>query len=89
MTLDTLLTILGSNVVVAVFSYMTGKRKTSAETDNIILDGLEKSINVYRSIIDDLKEQIEALNSKVGILEAKIEELIKENHELKGFGKRL
>lgn len=89
MTLDTILTILGSNVVVAVFSYMTGKRKTSAETDNIILDGLEKSINVYRSIIDDLKVQIEALNSKVGLLEAKIEELIKENHELKGFGKRL
>lgn len=89
MTIETILTILGSNVIVAIFSYITGKRKSSAETDNLILDGLEKSVNVYRSIIEDLKQEIEALNSKVGILEAKIEELIKENHTLKGFGKGL
>lgn len=87
MSIETILTIFGSNVVVAIFSYLTGKRKSTVETDNLILDGLEKSVNVYRNIIEDLKLQIEALNNKVGILESKIEELIKENHALKGYGK--
>lgn len=75
--------------MVGIFSYVTGKRKSSAETDNIILDGLEKSINLYREIVEDLKKEIESLNGKVQILEAKIEELIKENHQLKNYGKGL
>lgn len=89
MTIDTILTILGSNVMVGIFSFLSGKRKSKAETDNIILDGLEKSINLYREIIDDLKREIESLNQKVSALESKIEDLIKENHELKGYGKGL
>lgn len=89
MSIETLITILGSNVVVGIFSYVTGKRKSSAETDNIILDGLEKSINLYREIVEDLKKEIESLNGKVQVLEAKIEELIKENHQLKNYGKGL
>lgn len=89
MSIETLITILGSNVVVGFFSYLTGKRKSKAETDNIILDGLEKSINLYREIVEDLKKEIESLNGKVQLLETKIEELIKENHQLKNYGKGL
>jgi len=83
MTLDTLLTILGSNIVIAVFSYFTGKRRSDVETDNTILAGLEQSVAIYRDIIEDLRKEIEKLNLKIGELEAKIDELHQENKKLK------
>ncbi len=83
MTLDTLLTILGSNIVIAVFSYFTGRRKSNVETDNAVLVGLEHSVSIYRDIIEDLRKEIEKLNIKIGELEAKIDELHKENKQLK------
>ena len=83
MNLETLLTIFGSNVVVAVFSYFTGKRKSDVETDNTILAGLEQSVAIYRDIIEDLRNEIEKLNNKIEHLEKRIEELHKENKILK------
>lgn len=83
MTIDTILTILGSNVIVALFSYFSGKRKTDVETDNQILQGLEHSISIYRDIIEDLRLEVSKLQSKIEILEAKIDELHKENKQLK------
>ena len=86
MTIETILTILGSNVIVAFLSFFTGKRKTNAETDDTILAGLEQSISIYRDIIEDLRREINTLSDKVVILETKIEELHKENKVLKGYG---
>lgn len=83
MTIETILTILGSNVFVAFFSYLTGKRKSDVETDNTILAGLEQSVAIYRDIIMDLKREIESLNGKIQHLEQKIEELYQENKRLK------
>lgn len=83
MTLETILTILGSNVVVAIFGFLSGKRKSSAETDNIVLKNLETSILLYKGIIDDLREEILTLNIKVQSLEQKIDELHEENKRLK------
>lgn len=83
MNLETLLTILGSNVIVALFSYFTGKRKTDVETDNTILAGLEQSVAIYRDIIEDLRTEIQTLNAKITHLEKRVEELHKENKILK------
>ena len=83
MSLETILTILGSNVVVGIFSYFTGKRRIDVETDNTILAGLEQSVSIYRDIIEDLRVQIEKLNNKIQHLETKIDELHKENKKLK------
>lgn len=83
MTLEILLTILGSNVVVAIFSFLTGKRKSDVETDNTILAGLEQSVAIYRDIIEDLRTEIQKLNGKISHLETRIEELHKENKILK------
>lgn len=82
-TIDTILTILGSNVVVAVLSYFQGIKKSKAETDNTILAGLEQSVSIYRDIIIDLKGEIEALSRKIQELEDKVEKLHKENKQLK------
>lgn len=83
MTIDTIMAILGSNAAVALISYFSGKRKQNVETDNQVLHNLEISINVYRGIIEDLKNQIQTLNVKVQELEDKVDELMEENHNLR------
>jgi peptidoglycan hydrolase CwlO-like protein len=83
MNIETILTILGSNVITSIASYFAGKRKTKAETDNLILSNLEKSILLYSQIITDLRSEIELLNIKVQELEGKIDELHLENKKLK------
>jgi peptidoglycan hydrolase CwlO-like protein len=83
MNIETILTILGSNVITSIASFFAGKRKTKAETDNLILLNLEKSILLYSQIISDLRSEIELLNIKVQELEGKIDELHLENKKLK------
>jgi hypothetical protein len=83
MNIETILSILGSNVITSIASFFAGKRKTKAETDNLILLNLEKSILLYSQIITDLRSEIELLNIKVQELEGKIDELHLENKKLK------
>lgn len=83
MNTETLLTILGSNVIVAIFSYVTGIRKNKIENDNTVLVGLQHSVGIYQEIIESLREEIQTLNSKISHLENRIEELYKENKILK------
>jgi peptidoglycan hydrolase CwlO-like protein len=77
------LLLLISNALTGVIAWFVGKRKVNAETDNQVLRNLELSVNLYRGIIDDLKKEIEALNVKIQELEDKIDELHRENRELK------
>ena len=83
MNIETILAILGSNVITSIASFFAGKRKTKAETDNLILFNLEKSILLYSQIITDLRSEIELLNIKVQDLEKKIDDLHAENRKLK------
>lgn len=83
MNLETIMTILGSNVIVGIFSYFTGKRRTDVQTDNEVLIGLQHSVSIYRDIIEDLRKEIEKLNIKIEHLETKINELHAENKMLK------
>ena len=72
-----------SNSLTAIAAWFVGKRKVNAETDNSVLKNLEISVNLYKTIIDDLKEEIHALNLKIQDLEKKIDELHQENKLLK------
>jgi len=83
MTLDNILTILGSNVIVSFLSYFTGRRMSQAQSDNQVLRNLEISIGLYKQVIDDLKIEISALKTRIQELEDKIDELHKENKLLK------
>jgi peptidoglycan hydrolase CwlO-like protein len=74
-----------SNILTGIAAWFVGKRRANAETDNQILRNLELSVNLYRSIIDDLKKEIESLNIKVQELESKIDELHEENKKLKNL----
>ena len=72
-----------SNILTGVVSFFVGRRKTNAETDNIVLRNLELSVNLYRSIVEDLKKEIHDLNLKIQDLEKRINELHEENKKLK------
>lgn len=79
---DTILLFL-SNAITGIAAWYVGKRKTNAETDNIVLTNLEKSVNIYADLVNNLKEEIHQLNQKISELEAKVDMLMKENRELK------
>ncbi len=82
------LLLLISNVLTATASFFVGRRKVNADTDNQVLKNLELSINLYQEIIQDLKKEIESLNVKIQQLETKMDDLYKENKELK-YGKSI
>lgn len=79
---DTIILLI-SNILTGVAGFFAGKRRTDAETDNQVLRNLELSVNLYKQIIDDLKQEIHDLNKQVQILEGKIESLYAENKKLK------
>ena len=72
-----------SNTLTGVAAFFVGKRRSDAETDNQVLRNLELSVNLYKTIIDDLKKEIQDLNLQVQQLEKKVEELMLENKHLK------
>jgi peptidoglycan hydrolase CwlO-like protein len=82
------LLLLISNVLTATASFFVGRRKMNAESDNQILRNLELSINIYAELVRNLKEEIESLNIKIQQLETKMDDLYKENKELK-YGKSI
>lgn len=81
--MNTELILIASNILTGIAGWFVGKRKISAETDNMVLRNLELSIGIYVKIIEDLKQEIHELNNKVDILEKKVEELMAENRQLK------
>jgi len=72
-----------SNALTATAGWFVGKRKTNAETDNLVLSNLEKSMSIYQDLIQNLKDEIHSLNTKIQDLETKVDMLMKENRELK------
>lgn len=74
--------------ITGFITYFLGRRKERKELDNLTLLNLEKSVSIYQIIIDDLKREVQQLNEKIDKLEAKVEELLKENTELKALMKK-
>jgi cell division protein FtsB len=79
---DTILLFL-SNTITAISAWFIGKRKTNAETDNLVLSNLEKSMSIYQDLIKNLKDEIHELNTKIQDLELKVDMLMEENRKLK------
>ena len=79
---DTILLFL-SNTLTGIAAWFVGKRKTNAETDNLVLSNLEKSMSIYQELIKNLKDEIHELNTKIQELELKVDMLMEENRKLK------
>jgi peptidoglycan hydrolase CwlO-like protein len=74
--------------ITTLIAYVIGRRRASKETDNLILQNIEKSVSIYQIIIDDMGKQIVSLNKKIDDLETKVDELLKENNELRTLIKK-
>jgi len=81
--MNTELLLIVSNALTGIVGWFAGKRRSNAETDNQVLRNLELSINLYKNIIDDLKEEIQSLNLKIQDLEKRVDALMTENKKLK------
>ncbi len=79
---ETLLLLI-SNGITAVAGWFVGRRKVNAEIENQTLRNLELAVNLYKNIIDDLKQEIHELNIKIQDLEKKVDQLHAENKKLK------
>jgi peptidoglycan hydrolase CwlO-like protein len=86
--MNTELILIVSNLITGVASWFVSRRKQSADTDNQVLKNLELSISIYQDLVSGLKDEIQKLNVKIQHLETKIDELYKENKELK-YGRGL
>ena len=78
--------VLGTLIITSVSSiltYLLGRNRSRKEVENLTLVNLEKSVEIYRTILADMETQIQTLNAKIDELENKIDGLVKENHELK------
>jgi len=79
---NTILALITSSIT-GVVTFFVGVAKTRKELEGMALNNVEKSLDIYSVIIDDLKGQIKELLVKVNELEEKVDSLTKENHELK------
>lgn len=80
--METYITIIISSIT-GVITYFVGRKRKTKELDSLTLINIEKSLEIYNTIINDLKGQVEELLIKVNSLEDKINILTTENHELK------
>jgi predicted nucleic acid-binding Zn-ribbon protein len=83
--MNTEILLLISNTLTGIAAWFVGRRRSNAETDNQVLRNLEISINLYKHIIDDLKEEIQELNIKIEHLEKRVDALMTENRKLKKY----
>jgi len=81
--MNTEILLLISNTFTGIAAFFVGKRKSDAETDNQVLRNLELSVNLYKKIIDDLRQEIHELNIKIDDLEKRVDALMSENRKLK------
>ena len=72
-----------SNAITGSAAWFVSRKRQQAETDNQTLRNLEIAVNLYKNIIDDLKQEIHELNIKIQDLEKKVDELHAENKKLK------
>jgi prefoldin subunit 5 len=72
-----------SNALTGIATYLVSKRQKQAELENSVLRNVELAVNIYKNLIDDLKQEIHSLNLKIQDLEKKVDDLMVENKKLK------
>ena len=79
---DTIITVLVSSVT-GIVTFFMGVSKTKKEVEDMSLNNIKKSIDIYNRIIDDMRKQIDELTEEISQLRDRVEELHTENQELK------
>jgi peptidoglycan hydrolase CwlO-like protein len=69
--------------ITGFLTFLLGQQRGKKEIESLSLQNLEKSIAIYQTIIQSLKDEITSLNEKVDTLQQKVDEMMEENHNLK------
>ena len=72
-----------SSTVIGFFTFLLGQQRGKKEVESIHLQNLEKSTEIYKTIIDDMKDELIALRKEIELLESKVQTLLQENAELR------
>lgn len=83
--MNTILTTFIISTITGIVTFFLGVRRQKKETDGIELDNVKSSIGIYQTIISDLKDEIISMSKKIDKLETSVEELMKENTQLKNM----
>jgi peptidoglycan hydrolase CwlO-like protein len=70
-------------IITAGLTFVAGRSRGKAETEGVLLLNIEKSINIYQTIIENLKDEIIQLNAKVELLQQKLDEMEKSSRPRK------
>lgn len=62
---EILLAVLGSNAVTSYLTFLFSKKKYLAEASNSELEAVEKSISIYRGMVEDLGQRIDILSKNL------------------------
>lgn len=76
------------STITGLITFFFGLKRGKREVEGIALQNIEKSLEIYQHIIDDLNDRVMKLMDKVDDLETKIDELKKENSVLKDMLKK-
>jgi galactitol-specific phosphotransferase system IIB component len=74
-------TIGSSSIISSAITYLFAKRKYRNEADSTEIDNLKKSIEVYQTIIDDLKERIQDIKNEVNVMKTEFNIKLKQAKE--------
>ena len=66
-------TIGGSSIISSGLTYLFAKRKYNTEADSTEIENLKKTIEVYNTIIDDLKDRIKDIKDEVKEMNAEFD----------------
>ena len=69
--------------VSTVISFILGRRKTKADTIAIELANVEKAIDIYKTVSDDLRKELEQVKRELTKVHEQNKQLIGENKQLK------
>jgi archaellum component FlaC len=67
----------------AVFGWIVGRRKTTAEATITELEAVQKAVGIWRETAEALTEDVENLRSEIALLRGEIETLRGINAQLK------
>ncbi len=81
------LTVVASSIT-GIITFFIGQRRAKKEIEGLALNNIERSLDIYNKIIEDLKDQVTSLLDKVDELEKKIDELKDENYSLRDMLER-
>jgi len=74
-------TVGGSSIISSGLTYLFAKRKYKTEADSTEIDNLKKSVEVYQTIIDDLKDRIQDIKNEVTDMKAEFDIKLKQAKE--------